>query len=119
MKPGFAMFWNCVATPEMGPVLFLSPSAEMLMMLSFHDGHGTSRSFGTVSKIAAAVCLFYTGTARRCTLTMPSLFRCICVRMSRYNVLMCADMSKATKKIHVSSSRSYNFCRLIAQEIRA
>ena len=52
-------------------------------------------------------------------MTIPCLFKFIRMRMSSYNVLMCVDMSKATKNIHVSSSRSYTFCRLIAQEIRA
>ena len=94
-------------------------SFETPIMLSFHDRHRTSRAFSAVSKITAAVCLFYTGTARRCTLTMPFLFRCRRIRMSRYNVLICVDMSKATENFHASSSSSYTFCRLIAQAIHA
>ena len=39
--------------------------------------------------------------------------------MSRYEVLMCVDMSKATENVHTSSSSSYTFCRLIVQEIHA
>ena len=37
--------------------------------------------------------------------------------MSRYDVLMCVDISKATKNIHASSSILYTFYRLIAQAI--
>ena len=103
MKLGFVTFWNCVATPDMQPVIFLSLSIETLMMLFYHNGHRTSRSFAAVSKITAEVCLLYTGMLRRCTMTMPCLFRFRRMRMSRYDVLMCVDMSKATKNFHASS----------------
>ena len=39
--------------------------------------------------------------------------------MSKYDMLMCVDMYKATKKVHTYSSSSYTFCRLIAKAIRA
>ena len=119
MKPVFVAFWNLVTTPEMRPVIFLSPSIKTPMMLSYRDGHRTSRAFAAVSKITAEVCLLYTGTARRCTLTISCLFRCRRMRMSRYEVLLCGDMSKATKNVHASSISSYTFFRLIVQSIRA
>ena len=50
---------------------------------------------------------------------MTCLFRCRRMCMSRYEVLMCVDMSKATENVHTSSSSSYTFCRLIVQEIHA
>ena len=52
-------------------------------------------------------------------MTIQCLFRCRHMCMSRYNVLMCGDMSKATKNVHASSSISYTLCMLIAQVICA
>ena len=115
MKPGFATFWNRVLTPEIRPVIFLSPSVETPMMLSFHNRHRTSRAFA----VTAAVCPLYTWTERRFTFKMPCMFNCRRIRMSRYDVLLCVDMSKATKNVHASSSSSYTFCRFISQSICA
>ena len=53
MKPGLVTFWNSAAKPEMRPVIFLSPSIEMYMTVSFHDGHRTPKSFAAVAKITA------------------------------------------------------------------
>ena len=50
MKPGFAAFWDNVVRPEVQTVIFLFTSVKTLMMLSFHDGHITSRAFAAVSK---------------------------------------------------------------------
>ena len=55
IKPGFAMFWNSVATPEMRPAIYLSFYIEILMTVSFHERHRTSISLTEVVNITAAV----------------------------------------------------------------
>ena len=63
--------------------------------------------------------ILYTGMASRCRFIMPCLLRCRHMQTSRYNMLMCFDISMATENVHTYSSRSETFCGLTAQEIRA
>ena len=105
--------------PKMWPVIFLSSSVEIPTTVSFHNAHRTSRAFSAVSKITSVVCLLYTGMVSRFRLMMLCMLRCRCIQMSRYDVLMCVDMSMATKTFLSSLSRSKTFFWLKAQEIHA